>query len=84
MPRARSCRCTRWRRVCAVADVHGLMKIDERVSTTDLGALLRRLAETTCASAQLPFDALVFAADCTPVTLDSNRAVAVGLVVNEL
>lgn len=72
-------------RVHAVADMHGLMQIDARGATAiDLVAFLHRLAETTRASTELPESALVYEHDDGPVLLDSNRAVATGLIVNEL
>ncbi|MBV2360496.1 PAS domain S-box protein [Thalassococcus sp. CAU 1522] len=71
-------------RIRAVAEVHGLMQVGETVTTTDLGALFERLVRATRQSAELPEQALVLTLPDTRVTLDSNSAVPLGLMVNEL
>ena len=71
-------------RVRAVADVHGLMQVTDAVTATNLSALLDRLAGATRRSSELPDEALVFETRSRAVAIDSNQAVALGLMVNEL
>lgn len=71
-------------RVRAVANVHAAIQIDRNVAEIDLVTMLDGLVQSTRQSAELTGDAMVFAHPATSVTLKSDRAIALSLMVNEL
>lgn len=71
-------------RVRAVANVHAAIQIDRNVAEIDLVTMLDGLVQSTRQSAELPDDAMLFTHPATSVTLKSDRAIALSLMVNEL
>ncbi|MCR9156910.1 MAG: PAS domain-containing protein [Rhodobacteraceae bacterium] len=71
-------------RVRAVADVHAAIQIDDDAAQIDLVTLFNRLVLSTRKSAELPDAAMVFTHPSQRISLKSDTAIALSLMLNEL
>ena len=71
-------------RIRSVAAIHGMMRLDENASRVDLDDLLDGLLYNTRQTVGIDEGALVLAGPRYGAFLDSDRAIALGLSVNEL
>jgi two-component sensor histidine kinase len=71
-------------RVNAISSVHGLMQMGGRKTDVSLRALLERIVEYTRDSAGLGPDDLVFIGAEVDLSLNSDHAVTLGLILNEI
>ncbi len=72
-------------RVRAVADVHAAIQIDDDdAAQIDLVTLFNRLVLSTRKSAELPDTAMVFTHPSQRISLKSDTAIALSLMLNEL
>lgn len=71
-------------RIRAVSDVHGLMQLSEERTTVSFRALLDRLVKYMRTSAGVEEDEFVYSSPHTDAALDSDVAVSLGLILNEV
>lgn len=71
-------------RIRSVAAIHGMMRLNENVASVDADALLADLIDNTRASVGMSDDALRIEGSGLAASLDSDRAIVFGLIVNEL
>nr|WP_281495969.1 histidine kinase dimerization/phosphoacceptor domain -containing protein [Marivita sp. S6314] len=71
-------------RVRAVADVHAAIQIDDSVAKIDLVEMFERLVQSTRKSAELSDAAMIFSRPSGAVPLNSDSAIALSLMMNEL
>ncbi|WP_281827051.1 sensor histidine kinase [Jannaschia rubra] len=71
-------------RVRAISSIHGLMQMGDRQTTVSLRSLMERIVEYTRDSASLGADDLVLQGVEDDLSLNSDEAVTLALILNEL
>jgi PAS domain S-box-containing protein len=76
--------CNLQARIGAISSTHDMMRLDSNRVEVSLRSLLEKLVAQTSASAGLPEDGLTLVITGKDRLLDSDRAISLGLVMNEL
>lgn len=70
-------------RIRAIADVHGLMSVDDHITTVDIVQVIRKLGTLTRESAGYSEDELVVEIDMPSLRMESDNVINLALSVNE-
>lgn len=71
-------------RIRSVAEIHGMMRLNDSAAHVNLDQLLTDMIDSTRRSVGLPPEALTLTGDPFARSVDSDTAIVFGLIVNEL